>query len=49
MNLPEEHAGRLISGEARLTQELAAHPEAVLGVPVAFRVRLEAGYRKSGT
>lgn len=46
MDLPEEHISRLISGDMRLTPEIAARLEKALGVPSGFWVNLERIYRE---
>ena len=46
MDLPEEHISRLISGDMRLTPEIAVKLEKALGVPAGFWNNLEAIYRE---
>lgn len=46
MNMPEESISKLISGEVRLTPEIAVKLEKALGVPAEFWNNLEAIYRE---
>lgn len=46
MNMPEESISKLISGEVRLTPEIAVKLEKALGVPAGFWNNLEAIYRE---
>lgn len=46
MEMSEESLNRLLDGGARLTSEIAAKLENVLGVPAKFWINLETIYRK---
>lgn len=45
MGISEKHISRLVSGEVKLTPEMAVRLEMVLGVPAKFWNNLEAIYQ----
>lgn len=46
MEIPEKRIRRLMSGHARLTQDIAVRLERVLGISARYWLALEAIYRK---